>query len=252
MRIVSLVPSLTHMVCDFGLREMLVGCTSFCIKPAGLHRSAKNIGGTKNPDIDAILELKPTHILVNEEENKPEHIAALQGVVPTLATFPRHPREVPAMLREAGRFLGVPAVAERFAIQLEQALYRPSTTEKRRCLYFIWRDPYMLAGLDTYISHMLELAGYTNVAPSSERYPTITLDEAAMLNPDVLLLSSEPYPFRQRDVDRIFAEWPGQLPQILKIDGQLMSWYGTLSIEAVEGIDRLVHAFSGQALPSAR
>lgn len=252
MRIVSLVPSLTHMICDFGLREMVVASTNFCVKPAGLQRSAKVIGGTKDPDISAIRALHPTHILVNEEENKPEHIAMCHDICPTLVTFPRHPAEVPAMLREVGNFLGAPVVAERFATQLERALSRPLPLEMRRSLYFVWRDPYMVAGPDTYISSMMKYGGYLNVAPDNDRYPSMILADAAALDPEVILLSTEPYPFRQRDADRLTAEWPGRVPKILKIDGQLMSWYGTLTIEAIESIDYLVHPFSGEAQPSMR
>jgi ABC-type hemin transport system substrate-binding protein len=252
VRIVSLVPSLTHMVCDFGLRDSLVGCTSFCVKPAGLQRSAVLVGGTKDPDLRVIRELEPTHILVNEEENKPEHIAACRAICDTMLTYPKDPREVPAMLRASGRFLGVEALGEALARQLEAALARPAPARKRRFIYYIWREPYMVVGPDTYISRLLELGGYQNAVPPGERYPTLTVEQAAALAPECLLLSSEPYPFRRRDAERLRGEWPGRAPEMLKIDGQLLSWYGTLTIEAVEALDGLAHPFDGQALPSQR
>ena len=247
MRIVCLVPSLTHLICDYGLKDYLVGCTTFCVRPTGLQRSAKLVGGTKDPDLSVIQSLSPSHILVNEEENTIKHISACRRIAPTLATFPKGPLDVPQMMRDTGRFLGVESVAERFALQLEAALSRPASTTKRRFIYYIWRDPYMVAGPDTYISRLLELGGYVNVVSSTERYPTLAVDDAAALQPDCLLLSTEPYPFRLRDVERLRREWPGLPPEILKIDGQLMSWYGSLTIEAIEALDNLDHPFAGQA-----
>lgn len=252
MRIVSLVPSLSHMVCDFGLRNYLVGCTMFCVRPSGLHRTARLVGGTKNPDIAAIRALEPSHILVNEEENPPQHIADCRALAPTLITFPKGPHEVPEMMREVGKFLGCELVAERFAMQLEAALSRPSAQVRRRFIYYIWREPYMVAGPDTYISRLLEVAGYLNAVPAGPRYPTLTVAEAAELNPECLLLSTEPYPFRVRDAERLRQEWPGTPPEILKIDGQLASWYGSLTIEAIEALDHLAHPFIGQSSTSPR
>ena len=124
LRIVSLVPSLTHMVCDFGLKPSVVGCTTFCVDPPDLRRTAVDIGGTKNPDLDKIASLRPTHILVNEEENKPEHIVACEALAPTLRTFPKTPSDVPGLLRTVGAWLGKADAGERWAIEVEEGLRR--------------------------------------------------------------------------------------------------------------------------------
>jgi iron complex transport system substrate-binding protein len=243
-RIISLVPSLTETVAAMGLEEDLVGVTKFCVEPKGIWRKANLIGGTKDPDLQKMKDLRPTHILVNEEENKPEHIAECESLAPTLRTFPKKPQEVPAMLRSVEEFLG--AIQPGLAGSVEESLEEFSSSSFQsknkksgvRYLYFIWQNPYMVAGADSYISGMLDLMGARNVAPSTEtRYPELSLEDAAAANPQVLLLSSEPFPFRSRDAAKIKEQWPGRdLPDILHIDGRLMSWYGVATIEALEKI----------------
>jgi ABC-type hemin transport system substrate-binding protein len=242
-RIVSLVPSLTHAVCDLGLKKHLVGCTQFCVEPPDLRRTAVVVGGTKDPALAEIAALRPTHILVNEEENKPEHIEACRALAPTYLSFPKAPRDVPGMLRQMGEFLDCRDAAESWVRKIEAVLTRVyearafSTLSDQRCLYYIWREPYMVAAADTYINAMLELAGLVNVAPGQTRYPELPVAAAAALRPDVLLLSSEPYPFRRRDLERLKGEWPNAiLPTAVKADGQLFSWYGTMTLAALEAL----------------
>jgi ABC-type hemin transport system substrate-binding protein len=239
MRIVSLVPSLTHMVCDFGLRDAIVGCTSFCVEPPGLAKVVKVVGGTKDPDLEAIKALEPTHVLVNVEENKPEHIEALQALAPTLVTFPKKPADVPPMLREAGAFLGVAGKAEEHAIAVTEAVEALKKAGARgtklRYIYLIWREPYMAVGTDTYIAGMLAAAGMRDAMDGQERYPTLTVEEMQRARPDVVFMSTEPYPFRARDAARLRSEWPGA-PQILRIDGQALSWYGTMTAAAASAL----------------
>lgn len=231
-RIVSLVPSLSETVVNRGMREALVGCTQFCVEPADLHRSAKVVGGTKDFDPNLIRELKPTHILANQEENPRELIEELQKEYQLLLTFPKSPYDVPAMLRDMEVFLGTKGVYAPLALELEE-LYgslRPMP-EPKRFLYFIWREPYMLAGRDTYISRFLECFGWINAFTGDERYPRISVAEMKGLGADACLFSTEPYPFRKRDAQRLVEQWP-ESPEILKIDGRLLSWYGSASVEA--------------------
>jgi ABC-type hemin transport system substrate-binding protein len=247
MRLVSLVPSLTHMAVDLGLEASLVGVTRFCVEPPRLARTATIVGGTKDPDLARIDALAPTHVLVNDEENKPEHVAALAAKYPVFRCLPKHPRDVPALLRDAGAFLGVASVAAARAREAEAALAEVDAASRARraegeapprVLYFIWREPYMVVSDDTYIGGMLALAGLANVAPATPRYPTLTVEEAAAAAPDLLLLSSEPYPFRERDAARLRATWPAgaKAPRLAKIDGQLASWYGTMAAPALRAL----------------
>jgi len=235
MRIVSLVPSLSHLVVDLGLREYLVGCTNFCIEPPGLQRTSTLCGGTKDPDLDKIAKLEPTHVLVNEEENKAEHIDAIGNFTKVLNTFPKSPEDVPVLIRDICRFLEIEDGKD-YAGQIEKLIEELRDlgvgSAKKSCLYFIWRNPWMIVSHDTYISKMLSLVGYRNVCQSENRYPEISFPLTGA-SPDVVIFSTEPFPFRKRDVDALKIEWPNH-PMVLKADGMLFSWYGSMLIKALE------------------
>jgi len=233
VRIVSLVPSLSETLCDLGWRDSLIGCTQFCVEPKDLHRSATRIGGTKTPDLDLIRSLCPTHILANQEENPREPVLELAKDIPTLVTFPRSPEDVPGMLRDIGRFLQASEKAEPWALAIEKALCKQRLGKSRRFLYLIWQKPYMAAGPDTYISKTLEAIGWVNAFSGPERYPTLDHDRMRACHPDIILLSSEPYPFRNRDAKRFLEEWP-EAPELARIDGQLLSWFGTKTLKAIQ------------------
>lgn len=232
LRIVSLVPSLTETVCDWGLRPQLLGCTTFCVSPKGLHRSCQIIGGTKDPNLELIRSIQPTHILANQEENTKEAVQALANEYPTLITFPRSPREVPHMLRDLGKFLGIAGEAEASASKLEQQLKAGSLAKPKRFLYLIWQNPYMAAGPDTYISRTLEHIGWIPAYQGAERYPVLDIKAMQACQTDLILLSSEPYPFRRRDASSLRQQWP-EAPAVLKIDGQMLSWFGTRTAAAL-------------------
>ena len=221
------------------------------------------IGGTKDPDLGAIAALRPTHVIVNEEENKPEHIAHLSARFSVLNTFPKDPGDVPMLLRSLAAFLGVEAVGASSALAADAALAECREGPRliaidRRCLYLIWRNPYMVAASNTYIDGMLKLAGLANAAAGrGERYPSLSVDEMRALAPDLLLLSSEPYPFRMRDAERLKGEWP-DAPPMLKADGQLFSWYGTMAAGALRAVAKwrrgdeqsIITAFGGSGDPA--
>lgn len=230
MRIVSLVPSLSETLVDLGLRSALVGCTQFCVEPKDLHRTAQVVGGTKDFDLDKIRALKPTHIMANQEENPKELILILKEEFPLLLTFPKSPFDVPLMLRDMGSFLSLSFDKTVSELTDELRTFVPLKTAKT-FLYFIWRDPYMVVGQDTYISRFLETFGYQNVYRGDVRYPALSEAEIVDLRPEVIFFSTEPYPFRRRDADRLRDAW-SECPEILKIDGRLMSWYGTMTKEA--------------------
>lgn len=230
-----MVPSLTHLVVDLGLRDNLVGCTKFCIEPPGLQRTATLCGGTKDPDLEQITNLKPTHILVNEEENKPDHIAALGKIALVLNTFPKSPEHVPGMINDICRFLGTQDASDH-AGQIEQLIKEVKALNVSRklksCMYFIWRNPWMIVSEDTYISRMLGLLGFRNICQSENRYPEISFPLHGEV-PEVLFFSSEPFPFRRRDVVFLQSEWADH-PPVLKADGMLCSWYGSMLIKALK------------------
>jgi ABC-type hemin transport system substrate-binding protein len=238
-RIISLVPSISETLCDLGLRDQLVGCTSFCVEPRDLHRTSTRVGGTKDFDPALIRSLSPTHILCNQEENPREPILELAREIPTLVTFPKGPEDVPGMLRDIGRFLE--CETEKEAAAIESLLSAPKRHPSRRFLYLIWQNPYMIAGPDCYISRTLESIGWVNAYEGTERYPALDIEAMAACKADIILLSSEPYPFRIRDAKRLKAQWP-LAPRLARIDGQMLSWFGTRTREALEmlGKDEMV------------
>lgn len=239
MRIVSLVPSLTHLLVDLGLKDAIVGCTKFCVQPPDLHRTATLCGGTKDPDLERIRAVGPTHILVNDEENKPEHIEQLQAEFSVCNTFPKAPDDIPEMIAGICDFLAVPDRSG-YAAQVRQLLLEVRTAAAdlppKKFAYFIWKNPWMTAGSDTYISRMLELLGWENVFKAGNRYPEVSLPVVEN-TPDLLLFSTEPYPFRKRDLLTLKEEWPGH-PEVLKADGMLASWYGSMTITALQELKK--------------
>jgi len=240
MRIVSLVPSLSKTVADLGLRQNLCGITKFCIDPPDLHRTAKIIGGTKDPDLSLIRSLEPTHIIVNEEENKPEHIEELQTFAKVLNTFPKKLSDTPKLFQDLGDFLSCKNKTDKL-IQEFTEVNKSIANHKLSgsFLYFIWKNPYMIAGRDTYISDFLENLGLKNAYTGSERYPKVTVDEMKGFEPTQLFFSSEPFPFRKRDLETFISEWPNH-PSAAKIDGRLCSWYGTVVLEALKEASKLL------------
>ncbi len=237
-RIVSLVPSLSQTLVEWGLRSELVGCTQFCVLPPDLHRTAQIVGGTKDFSLAAIRGLSATHIIANQEENPREAVLELAEERSVLVTFPRGPADVPQMMRDIGHFLEVPVLAEAAAREVEIGLDKLThlAVESRRYLYLIWRDPYMLAGPDTYISRLLAHGGWTNAYTGPERYPSLSLEAMRECRPTHIFLSSEPYPFRQRDALRLREQWK-EAPPLFKVDGRLLSWYGSSTIEALRALE---------------
>ncbi len=228
-RIVSLVPSLTHSLCRYGLEECLVGITQFCVDPPSLHRRAKIVGGTKDPDIDLIFTLKPTHIITNFEENRTEDIERLKEVdgVKVIETKIIDFEDMCEVLRCLGDAFCLDVSSDIENI-LNCLRYLPPKKPKS-CIYLIWKNPYMTVGNNTLISKSLERLGYTNLIDRTSRYPEVSMNEMISLKPEVIFFSSEPYPFRKRDVQKFIADWSelsdSVPPLCLSIDGKYTSWY---------------------------
>jgi ABC-type Fe3+-hydroxamate transport system substrate-binding protein len=223
MRIVSLVPSLTELLFDLGLSEEVVGITKFCVHPAAWHTSKRRVGGTKNVRVSDVLALRPDIVLASKEENVREQVEALPGVY--LTDITDLPGAV-AEIRAIGRLVGRAERAEALAAEITAAFERlrearahlaDSAAAPVPAAYFIWRDPWMVVGGDTFINDMMERAGLVNVYRHLRRYPTVDPAEVRGL----ALLSSEPYPFGEKHA----AELPGATAQL--VDGEMFSWYGS-------------------------
>jgi len=245
-RIVSLVPSITELLFDLGLGPQVVGRTHFCVHPAERLAAVPSVGGTKKASLRKVAALKPTHAILNVEENTRDIADALAGVVPHLiVTFPQAPADNVALYRLIGGVFGREDAAETLVARFEAA--RAALTAAaaawpaRRVLYLIWRDPWMAAGPDTYIARFLALANLTTVpAASGERYPTIALEPPLLAEVDRVLLSSEPYEFGEPDLHDFRARFPAAPPAHL-IDGQMTSWYGSRAIPALDYLRTFVN-----------
>lgn len=244
-RIVCLVPSVTELLCALGLAARLVGRTGFCIHPRDTLRTIPKLGGTKDVDVDALLALQPTHVVVNIDENRRETAEQLAAAgLTVIVTHPCDPRDNAALYRLLGGIFGVGAAAERLCAELADALAEIAAgppRPARRVLYLIWREPWMSVAPDTYIARTLALFNWHTLptAPAS-RYPEV--DPVALgQEADAILLSTEPYTFRERHVAELRALC-GSRPAVRLIDGEMTSWYGVRAIAGLRYLDAFTRA----------
>jgi ABC-type Fe3+-hydroxamate transport system substrate-binding protein len=230
-RIVSLVPSITELLCDLDLAGQLVGRTGFCIHPWETVREIPKVGGTKDVKLDKIRALEPTHVVVNVDENRKEDAEALAEFVPNVVvTHPLGPRDNLDLYRQMGREFDREAEAEAWCARFEAALARVDDRPEQQVLYLIWRDPWMTIAPDTYISRTLALFNWRTVpASADERYPPVDL---AAVDVDRVLLSSEPFHFKEQHVPEVEALVPGA--KVSLIDGEMTSWYGSRAVTALD------------------
>jgi ABC-type Fe3+-hydroxamate transport system substrate-binding protein len=245
VRIVSLVPSITELVCDLGLTDRLVGRTGFCSHPREVVRRIPKVGGTKDVDLEKLVALAPTHLIVNVDENRRETVAALREHVPhIIVTHPLAPEDNVALYRLLGVMFGVEAAALALAQQLESALEQARQAARQwpreRVLYLIWRNPWMTVGRDTYISRTLAAVGWDTVPEhTATRYPEVRLDSATLHDVDIVLLSTEPYLFRERHVAELAALPALAGRRLMLVDGEMTSWYGSRAIAGLRYLVRL-------------
>lgn len=223
-RIVSLVPSQTELLFYLGLERQVVGVTRFCVHPATARSTRTVVGGTKNPDLQRILDLQPDLILGNKEENEQQAIETLRQDFPVWLSDVVSVEDACGMIRA----VGVMTDTDQRAVGLENEIRLAFDTlpdfAGLKVVYLIWRNPYMAAGSHTFIHSLLEAAGFSN-AVTHPRYPRVTLGEIRQLQPQVILLSSEPYPFSEKHIAEIRAAVPGVVIRL--VDGEMFSWYGS-------------------------
>ena len=235
-RIVSLVPSLTELLVALDLAEALVGRTGFCIHPRQVVRRVAKLGGTKGFAIDKLRALRPTHVLVNIDENRREEVEALSGFVPHLiVTHPLTALDNLTLYRLLGgifkRETQAAALCADFAREWSALCLLAKTLPRQRVLYLIWREPWLSVARDTYISRMLASAGWDTLPIESPvRYPQIDLPALAA-EADIVFLASEPYPFREPHRRQLATLLPGT--RSVLIDGEMVSWYGNRAIQGL-------------------
>lgn len=237
-RIVCLVPSITELLWNLGLQNQLVGRTKFCVFPKEMKKTVPQVGGTKQVHADRIEALNPDLIIGNKEENTKEIVESLKEICSIYISNIQTIHSALEMISDIGRLTGKSKESENLVDQIEAkrlAWHNQSYTNKS-CLYLIWKNPYMTVGVDTYIYNMLSEMNFES-ALYDFRYPEITIEQIKKLNPSYLLLSSEPFPFRQKDIDELQKQLPG-IKAIL-VDGTYFSWYGNRILDAYDYFDQL-------------
>jgi len=241
-RIISLVPSQTETLLALGIGKRLIGITTFCIHPKAEVQSIQKIGGTKNPRISDILALNPDFIIANKEENRLEDIAALKNHCPVWLSDINTPEDSLGFIASIGEILELPVngLIDELTQVFHEVHKKRKRFNQRHVHYLIWRKPYMLAGKSTYIDSCLRLAGFHN-ATTEERYPEWHLNAPiapkSNLYPDLILLSSEPYPFKDKHIKELKKEFAHA--DILLVDGELFSWYGVRQLGLAQYLNKL-------------
>lgn len=238
-RIACFVPSITELVVDLGLADRLVARTQYCIHPATVVDRIPAIGGTKKVSVPKLKALKPTHAILNIDENTREMDAALRAFVPSvIVTHPNAPSDMPALIRLIGGIFGRGQAAEAmcgsFETAFEELRKDAAQLPTRQVCYFCWKEPWMTVSRDTYISQSLALVNWQTVGHRDDtRYPEITVDAALISDTDLFLFSSEPFAFTKQHAQDFAALHDIPASRCLVIDGEYTSWYGSRAIPAM-------------------
>ena len=242
-KIVSIVPSQTELLSDLGLDEEVTGITKYCVHPKSWRETKTIIGGTKKLDLEEINKLSPDLIIANKEENEKKQVEELQKLFPVWTSDIKNLEDALKMIEEVGKMTGKENraleiqndIREQFSLfKLQTSGLHPFTSN---VLYLIWKKPYICAGNDTFINHLLSVCGWNN-AVHTPRYPEITADKIQLLNPDYIFLSSEPYPFKQKHIEEFQTICPNA--RTILVDGEMFSWYGSRLLYAPSYFERLL------------
>lgn len=231
-RIVSLVPSQTELLFDLGLEKQIVGITHFCVHPTSLKKIKTSVGGTKKVNLRKVRELKPDIILCNKEENTKEMVLELEKIAPVHVSDVGDLDDSYELMKQYGQIFQ----CEELAFTMVKAIKKKVDNLKelvenssiKNVAYFIWKDPYMVAGQGTFINEMLKLNNFRNVF-LEERYPETNLEELKKMEIDLCLLSSEPFPFNEEH-KKDFSP----LEEVKIVDGEFFSWYGSRLLKAMD------------------
>lgn len=236
-RIVCLVPSLTEMLVDLGLKHKLLGVTKFCVHPQDIRTHAEVIGGTKNIKHDSIQEINPDFILANKEENELEDVERLSESCPVYVSDINSIEDLLQLIRDLGELFSIPERSRQLADDIQTSFIKFSRETQHQPIlkiaYFIWRDPWMVAGSSTFIDYMLKLNNFDNVYKDLPRYPEVDIHQLKPV--DYIFLSSEPFPFK----DQHKNEFEMNPDKIQIVDGEYFSWYGSRLLKAFDYFGQL-------------
>lgn len=240
MRIVSLVPSQTELLYYWGLGDRVVGITKFCIHPNEWYRNKRRVGGTKNVNFETIEALQPDLIIGNKEENSQADIEQLQKKYPVWMSDMQNMEQVWEMMLSLGELLNVEEKSHLLINRLQvdfRDLSEKKTTKRWKVAYFIWQNPFMVAASNTFIDTILNQGGFDNAFEEEGRYPVVTEEIIRTKEPELIFLSSEPYPFKEKHVANFQQICPKA--QVEVVDGELFSWYGSRLLHTVDYIKKL-------------
>lgn len=242
-KIISLVPSQTELLYDLGLAEHIIGQTVFCIYPQEHFKSATKVGGTKKLNIQAIRDLQPDLIIGNKEENEHSQIQELEKEFPVWMSDIYNLNDALEMIRQIGIVVCKQDNAEAVVQKIEAGFNKIKSiqTKSLKVLYFIWRKPYMVAGRNTFIHDMLQYCGLENaIHEIDSRYPEVSAYVIKSLNPDIIFLSSEPYPFKEKHIVELAQLCP--LAKIRIVDGEMFTWYGSRLVNSPEYFHNMINS----------
>lgn len=256
-RIISIVPSQTELLFQLGLDEEVVGITLFCIHPSHHYRTKDKIGGTKKLNFERIEALKPDLIIGNKEENEQSQVEELAKKYPVWMSDIKNLDGALEMIEMVGELTGREEKAHELCGRIIENFNRLETSrmaaEPIKTAYLIWRNPWMGVAADTFINEMLKQCGLQNVlegfmpqnftGDESLRYPMFSLEELAQLKPEVVLLSSEPFPFKPKHMAEIRQVLPDT--EIRLVDGEMFSWYGSRLLHSPAYFSNLVQSLDG-------
>lgn len=233
-RIISLVPSQTELLVDLGLEDSIVGITKFCVHPKHLRKQKTIVGGTKNIKLKKIQDLQPDIILCNKEENSKEIIESLLDIAPIHISDIYNLEDNFELFEMYGELFQVKEKAIELTLEIknQRKIFKDFIhgKPKIKASYFIWKNPWMVAASNTFINTMLNEAGFINAFESETRYPNIDLNHNANQESEVLLLSSEPFPFKEKQVLELKSKFPNK--KVIIVDGELFSWYGSRLLQS--------------------
>jgi ABC-type Fe3+-hydroxamate transport system substrate-binding protein len=245
MKIISLVPSITETLFELGLDSEIVGITRYCVRPAEKVKDRLKVGGTKDPDLQGIVKLKPDVVIVNIDENRKEDADYFeQQGIRLLVTFPNTIQESLAMIEEFGREFSVEPKAGELCGQIRARMdFHPPA--RKTSLALVWRSPYMTAAKETYVHHICKFFGFDLVAPLHDtvRYPELSDQSIAHLDPEVVLFPDEPYPFKPTHLEEFRKKFPDSKAvkqnKLALFNGQHLTWFGYGTLRALREFPEL-------------
>lgn len=236
-RIISLVPSQTELLADLGLTDRIVGITKFCVHPSSWSKSKTIIGGTKKFNFDVIQKLSPDLIIGNKEENYKEGIETLRDICPVWMSDIFTLADALSMISSLGKLTGKEKESAQIASDVAAKFGGIKKFNGQSVLYLIWREPWIAAASDTFINCLLNAIELRNSVAHKQRYPQLQVEEIKKLEPEYILLSSEPFPFNERNIKEIQDISPKS--KILLVDGEMFSWYGSRLLKAADYFNAL-------------